>query len=767
MSPTAQGTTPPHAGGSPPPPISAITVPSSGKKKFGKNLNKLTAAPTAASTQQSNSRSSGKQDNGLLLLSNKRGSTSATPNATTGGGLLSNTTKAAAAGQPKTKLSLHTESCPSTHDALLGVVVGASRLEAGGGGGGALGRQLDAWRVAEFKQQDQEKQEQQEQQQQQKEDEVKQQKRRDQSHHHQQKKPVSHHHDDSPTQHDDWEVADPQFRTSNWDEYGGRDVLAPSHEDKKRPHQDENNGDGDGGGEAAPNSAVEVPKASTSKVDNKDEDADPNVYMAKKARERAAKRREEEENRMLAQKERAAQRLRELDEKAERSRGGARRGAETDSEHLNESVNAIPMDRTDRSGNGRKQRNENAPRTLFDPKAPSSNSGKPFTSRRQQLQQQQSYDRSPRMNGVEGPNANSRNGDGPRFDSSADRSSVGDVEEKQDVIQLSSYDDQDRGNNGATGGGPRMLFDPKSGSMVEAGAASTLTPKSFPNRERGGGRGQVTRSRNPKNNQDADAAGGDGASGGKEVRRGRKRREFKESYKESWTSQPRGRGGDGEASFTAKSESKKKEFPEPREYPRTRGVLYVRDEDGDLYSVDDCDGDLGYGAHSVPGGRLKNPEAFAKYEEALKHKKKEKKTGKEKKVDRTKQRKNRRENTNANTQGQDQSEVLQTGFHIQEPPPQEHEWVKPDDKIELITGVESPTLQATAKEFSPTTFKMPAEQEKKGSSSVGSIEGNSKKQNKGKDKRVGNDSPVSSFQNASLLVWLSLMPLTISSRFCL
>ena len=32
-----------------------------------------------------------------------------------------------------------------------------------------------------------------------------------------------------------------------------------------------------------------------------------------------------------------------------------------------------------------------------------------------------------------------------------------------------------------------------------------------------------------------------------------------------------------------------------------------------MCDADGCEGDLGYGAHSVPGGRVKNPEAYAKF----------------------------------------------------------------------------------------------------------------------------------------------------------
>jgi len=47
--------------------------------------------------------------------------------------------------------------------------------------------------------------------------------------------------------------------------------------------------------------------------------------------------------------------------------------------------------------------------------------------------------------------------------------------------------------------------------------------------------------------------------------------------------------------------------------PRTCGVLYKLDQQGVYVCVDGCEADQGYGAHSVPGGRMKNPQAHAKY----------------------------------------------------------------------------------------------------------------------------------------------------------
>mmetsp|Transcript_21829 Transcript_21829/g.31311 ORF Transcript_21829/g.31311 Transcript_21829/m.31311 type:complete len:971 (+) Transcript_21829:302-3214(+) len=52
------------------------------------------------------------------------------------------------------------------------------------------------------------------------------------------------------------------------------------------------------------------------------------------------------------------------------------------------------------------------------------------------------------------------------------------------VIHLSSYDDQDRGERNRASSGPRMLFDPKSGSMVEARPRENRKVKDKPHEEK-------------------------------------------------------------------------------------------------------------------------------------------------------------------------------------------------------------------------------------------------------------------------------------------
>ena len=74
----------------------------------------------------------------------------------------------------------------------------------------------------------------------------------------------------------------------------------------------------------------------------------------------------------------------------------------------------------------------------------------------------------------------------------------------------------------------------------------------------------------------------------------------------------RGKATVNDSSLSLKQDKKIK-FPDSRKFPRTCGVLYSRDKKGGFFCSDGCEGDLGYGVHSVPGGRVKNSEAYSKY----------------------------------------------------------------------------------------------------------------------------------------------------------
>lgn len=207
------------------------------------------------------------------------------------------------------------------------------------------------------------------------------------------------------------------------------------------------------------------------------------------------------------------------------------------------------------------------------------------------------------------------------------------------VIHLSSYEDRDRGES-QTSSGPRMLYDPKSGSMVAV-----------------------------------------------KIREEKKKLQPRKPRKER---RPEAKD-EGKKSLKTKKEPSKLQG---RKLPRTCGVLYERDSTGQLRCADGCDGDLGYGAHSVPGGRANNPEAYAEL---------------------MKMQNAGNGATNYDTGslhiGMKGTEVsLQTGLMgandddeaglgLLDP----FDFVTADDKLELVTGAdESPTLKPTAKEWAPS-----------------------------------------------------------------
>lgn len=78
------------------------------------------------------------------------------------------------------------------------------------------------------------------------------------------------------------------------------------------------------------------------------------------------------------------------------------------------------------------------------------------------------------------------------------------------------------------------------------------------------------------------------------------------------------------------ADAKQKQLPNPKKlesksrkptkkpkvkHPRTRGVKYSKDENGNYLSTDECEADRGYGQHCVPGCKVKNQIAYEKLTE--------------------------------------------------------------------------------------------------------------------------------------------------------
>jgi hypothetical protein len=536
------------------------------KKKFGKNLNKLTQAP-APPISSGAPKSNGSSRNGLLLLSTKRNTSAAS-------GILAQKAASSPSHKPLPSLGLQYESNTSTHDALLGAVVGASRAEAQ--------HQPDAWGVA------------------------------------QQDKTSSPVEDSSRREEQRMDAPSNGEGAPSWDGYGGRQSQ---------------------GGEAA--------------HDTQDT-AEQGARMSKLAKERAEKRRSEEEARFASQKERASQRLTELEEKMHVDSVEPKR---PQSPKALESLAVA----------------DRAPRTLYDPdRTYSSLVGAGDTKNE---------------NNRGSPEAMppQRNGRGQYVPSSPEAPSQGDPQfSRQQVIHLSSYEDRDRGERG-TSAAPRMLYDPKSGSMV---AVPTRDDSAA---GRGGRKERTKKGRNNGREKDSRQETITTEKAGRKAK-GQGRKE---------ENGVRGRGGD--LASPSKGEAKKgRVVNSERKLPRTCGVLYARDEKGNLHCADGCDGDLGYGAHSVPGGRARNPEGYAKYLENQKR-------GPQDESPLYDDQYGVEDSYEADVHENGEGVTLQTGFSLPEPKEPKFEWIKPNEKIALMTGIEdSPTLQATAKEWAPSQAALAA-----------------------------------------------------------
>ena len=349
-------------------------------------------------------------------------------------------------------------------------------------------------------------------------------------------------------------------------------------------------------------------------------------FMKKLAKERAEKRRLEEEDRVFQQKERAQQRLLALELKLQKkppsfdnhnvvvAPSHDRSHSHDHSPNVNPNVN--PNDKTNT--------NTNVPpkpitiitaRHNVTPQEPVSRFSDPS----------RSY--SSLLGGGAGAGAAQSHS---QESNTATGTSTGATSSGY-VIQLNNYDDRDRGGRSA-GAGPRMLFDHKSGSMVKVpvgGSNSSskekksskkkLSPRNDRDKDkdvmhvndRGNDRG-IDRGNEEYGFQESGSANGmmeededDDGEGGISRRSARYRqRAAKRSAKKddkSLSVKPR------KASM-GKHESTSVKVG--RVLPRTCGVLYKRDANGQFVSVDGCEGDQGYGAHSVVGGRLRNSKAY-------------------------------------------------------------------------------------------------------------------------------------------------------------
>jgi hypothetical protein len=235
----------------------------------------------------------------------------------------------------------------------------------------------------------------------------------------------------------------------------------------------------------------------------------------------------------------------------------------------------------------------------------------------------------------------------------------------------------------STSTGPRMLFDPKSGSMVAAPtsnintlSSSLSTMKSL----------KQSKSKNKKNSIDVD------------------RKVNFEKIAASSSFEKRGNNHGTTDKLRGMTSSR---GTNERKIPRTCGVLYTRDENGSYLSVDGCDGDQGYGYHLFPGGRIRNAKAYEEYE-------KEQETLNHNKNIATGSKRLFQMHPHSDGSGHIRPSVSTplNRSHFMRKPQSKSVGVsddtavssfKGDEKLDLLTGLdESPKLQATAAVWAPS-----------------------------------------------------------------
>jgi len=343
-------------------------------------------------------------------------------------------------------------------------------------------------------------------------------------------------------------------------------------------------------------------------------DVDQVEYMSKLAKERQEKRRLEEEERMAAQKERAAARLRELEGKRmEEKKKEQQEQSETRKEL---SKPSMPLELLGKSKKDTTTSTETplqaepppsstsaAPKLLTSPKraSPPTNTekkkvertlydpdrtvwGKGGSSKTDEQQEVSNTNKSP----VHGPSPTPVAGFSATTDNKKSATPIPIQMVRLSDLRSDEQVSSPRGGAETTvdnsqssgGGGPRLLFDPTSGGMVSASVKNSKQKRSSKDTSKIISRGMM-------------GSAIDGSDNTKPVR---------------------GKQGKGNRKddATAPPQRSKKRQPSKKRNPRTRGVLYKLDKGGNYMTADGCEPDNGYGSHRVPGGKVKNPTAYAK-----------------------------------------------------------------------------------------------------------------------------------------------------------
>lgn len=347
-------------------------------------------------------------------------------------------------------------------------------------------------------------------------------------------------------------------------------------------------------------------------------------YMSKLAKERAEKLRLEEEARMAAQKERAAMRLRELEDKRRESEEKRLEEMKKQQQVKSQARKELskPQVILEPLGKCKKDANSSffkpiskAPtaekhdgRKLYDPDCPYSSlvGGRTV---KQVVDNAMKQDERPRGNTKISPAVGPVT---PHGKQSAGQSSTDSKKDNPQpsihMVQLSNLGELDRGGRGGGQGGPRMLFDPTSGSMIKVPSKEEPKTKKNPKQSKG------TQKSPPKRSDEiCEIISSRPMDGGV-------------ASESSLDAKPlRGKQGkvarkDEQISLQVKNKKSLDiknrpivQYQTPRRrFPRTCGVRYKIDKSGNYVNADGCEPDNGYGAHRAPGGKVRNASAYAK-----------------------------------------------------------------------------------------------------------------------------------------------------------
>lgn len=411
-------------------------------------------------------------------------------------------------------------------------------------------------------------------------------------------------------------------------------------------------------------------------------------YMARLARERSEKRKEEDELRIREQREKAERRLLELESKMKNLRQSVKDQAKSEvslhspkSFYTRQADNIDTADEyvdiVDHSAGYREKADtyhdrENAKisrpsRSLFDPYRPLSVADGRITSTQSHANK----------GSRDAMLSNDRDGLYDNADSS-DRKDL-------PVVQLSSYDYSSRGDRRNTSS-TRMLFDPKSGSMVSVRVRDEAD-STRPKKDKGKVKSKSSDEKDVKKNEL------------KEKKKVQKRSDRKDATK-------------------LEERLQQDHTLNASRLPRTCGVLYKRELDGNVVSADGCHGDQGFGSHSVPGGRIKNASAhselmdeqfmfhmngnnFDAFHDTSFHSHGHSIVQESTVPELSLGLKLTRDHF-MKSQSSKKLDAITVSNASAEPLPLNLR-VKPNEKIELVTGIdESPTLQATAAAWAPS-----------------------------------------------------------------